>query len=269
MIRQTVRAARRRREPRPRASARTDAGGRPRGRRLGPLRGGRRGGRAAARAIAAAPRLDIGRAEACVALTTDAEIACLNETYRGKPTPTNVLSFPAGAGARAGGIRRLGDIVLAAETIAREANEQGIPPLHHLQHLVVHGVLHLLGFDHETDRDAEHMEAAEVEILARLGIANPYGDGETSPAEASPVHSTEAMHDKGLLSNPTDEAARSSGGRAGSPACAPGSACRARRPCATRWRSRSRRTTRPAPSPPRSAACCCACCGSAARAWRT
>ena len=140
---------------------------------------------AAARAIAAAPRLDIGRAEGCVALTTDAEIACLNETYRGKPTPTNVLSFPAGAGARGGGVRRLGDIVLAAETIAREANEQGIPPLHHLQHLVVHGLLHLLGFDHETDRDAEHMDAVEVEILARLGIANPYGDGEVSqPAEA-------------------------------------------------------------------------------------
>ena len=141
---------------------------------------------AAAHEIAATSVLDIGLAEACVALTTDAEIACLNATYRGKSTPTNVLSFPSGAGAPCGDVRRLGDIVLAAETIAREADEQGLPPLHHVQHLVVHGVLHLLGFDHETDAQADEMEALEVEILARLGIANPYGDtGASSRTEAS------------------------------------------------------------------------------------
>jgi probable rRNA maturation factor len=142
---------------------------------------------AAARAIAVTPALDIGLAEACVALTTDAEIACLNATYRGKSAPTNVLSFPSGAGAPGGGVRRLGDVVLAAETIAREADEQGMSPLHHVQHLVVHGVLHLLGFDHETDAEADEMEAVEVEILARLGVANPYSDTEASSRAEAPT----------------------------------------------------------------------------------
>ena len=142
---------------------------------------------AAAHEIAATPVLDIGLAEACVALTTDAEIACLNATYRGKSTPTNVLSFPSGDGAPGGDVRRLGDIVLAAETIAREADEQGLPPLHHVQHLVVHGVLHLLGFDHETEAEADEMEALEVEILARLGVANPYGDTEASSRAEAPT----------------------------------------------------------------------------------
>lgn len=142
---------------------------------------------AAGRALAAMPVLDIGRAGACIALTTDAEIACLNATYRGKSTPTNVLSFPSVPIAGDGDVRRLGDIVLSAETIAREAGEQGISPLHHVQHLVVHGILHLLGFDHETDAEAEKMEDLEVEILERLGIANPYGDTESSsPTEAAP-----------------------------------------------------------------------------------
>lgn len=142
---------------------------------------------AAAREIAATPALETGFAEACVALTTDADIACLNATYRGKSTPTNVLSFPAGTGASGGDVRRLGDIVLAAETIAREADEQGRPPLHHVQHLVVHGVLHLLGFDHETDAEAEAMEALEAEILARLGIANPYSDTEANSQAEAPT----------------------------------------------------------------------------------
>ena len=98
--------------------------------------------------------------------------------YRGKDAPTNVLSLPfreephdpAGAAQP----RHLGDIVLAVETLQREAAEQGIPPLHHLQHLVVHGLLHLLGFDHDAEVEAEAMERLETRILATLGVPDPY-----------------------------------------------------------------------------------------------
>jgi probable rRNA maturation factor len=106
-----------------------------------------------------------------VALSSDANVALLNERFRGKAKPTNVLSFPAGAGAPEG---QFGDLILALETVEREAQEQGIPFEHHLQHLVVHGVLHLLGYDHETTADAERMEAIEIVILSKLGVANPY-----------------------------------------------------------------------------------------------
>jgi probable rRNA maturation factor len=128
---------------------------------------------AAARALAA----EVGTADsaACVALSSDAEVARLNATYRGKTAATNVLSFPAGpAPAEAGDVRPLGNLVLAAETVAREAEELGLPREHHLQHLVVHGLLHLLGYDHEKDDEAELMESLEVRILARLGIDDPY-----------------------------------------------------------------------------------------------
>lgn len=133
----------------------------------------------AARAVAGDPRFsDTSRAEACVALSCDAAVHVLNRTYRGKDAPTNVLSFPAPAamsgGDAGGGPRPLGDLVLAYETLVREAREQGVPLAHHLQHLVVHGLLHLLGFDHEDDEGAEEMEALEAEILAGLGISNPY-----------------------------------------------------------------------------------------------
>lgn len=120
-----------------------------------------------------------GLADACVALSDDANVRALNASYRGLDKPTNVLSFPAGSGPREGVIP-LGDIVLAVETIAREADDQGIAPVQHLQHLVVHGLLHLLGFDHETEDEAAEMEALEVEVLASLGIPNPY----TEPLEA-------------------------------------------------------------------------------------
>lgn len=132
----------------------------------------------AGRALAASPRFsDLAPAEACVALSDDAAVHELNRRYRGKDAPTNVLSFPAPDIAfpeNEAGPRPLGDLVLAYETLVREARDQDIPLAHHLQHLVVHGLLHLLGFDHETDREAEEMEAIEVEILAGLGISNPY-----------------------------------------------------------------------------------------------
>lgn len=120
-----------------------------------------------------------GLSDACIALSDDANVRALNAQYRGMDKPTNVLSFPAGSGPR-DGVIPLGDIVLAAETIAREAQEQGIPPAQHLQHLVVHGLLHLLGYDHETEDEAAQMEAIEIEVLASLGIPNPY----TEPPEA-------------------------------------------------------------------------------------
>jgi probable rRNA maturation factor len=131
--------------------------------------------RGAAAALAA--ELGIEEGEACLALSSDAEVERLNAAYRGKRAPTNVLSFPAPPALRcvpAGQAPFLGDLVLAAETVTREAGELGVPVAHHLQHLVVHGLLHLLGYDHESDEEADAMEALEVRILARLGIANPY-----------------------------------------------------------------------------------------------
>jgi probable rRNA maturation factor len=106
-----------------------------------------------------------------VALSSDANVAELNERFRGIAKATNVLSFPAGAGAADG---HLGDIVLARETIEREADEQDVSLVHHVQHLVVHGILHLLGYDHTITADAERMEAFEIKILSELGVANPY-----------------------------------------------------------------------------------------------
>ena len=109
-----------------------------------------------------------------VLLTSDeAVLADLNERFRGKDSPTNVLSFPAPPNPD----DHLGDIALAHGVIAREAAEQGKPLSHHLQHLVIHGVLHLIGYDHERDEDAERMEALERQLLARLGIPDPYEDG--------------------------------------------------------------------------------------------
>lgn len=110
---------------------------------------------------------------ACVALADDATVRVLNRQWRQQDKATNVLSFPAASPARA---ETLGDIVLALETVEREAAEQGIPFAHHLQHLVVHGLLHLLGLDHETEAQAREMEAIEVEVLAGLDVADPYKD---------------------------------------------------------------------------------------------
>ncbi len=108
--------------------------------------------------------------EVAVLLTDDAAVKTLNADFRGKDAPTNVLSFPAPATAAP----HLGDIVLAFGVCAQEAEAQGKPLAHHLMHLTAHGVLHLLGYDHESDADAEAMEALEREILANLGVPDPY-----------------------------------------------------------------------------------------------
>lgn len=126
---------------------------------------------AAAAEVATEPCLKIERGAVSIVLSSDASVAVLNERYRNKPKPTNVLSFPPGPGSPEG---YFGDIVLATETILREAEELDVPPEHHLQHLIVHGLLHLFGLDHVTVAGAERMEKLEVKILARLGIANPY-----------------------------------------------------------------------------------------------
>jgi probable rRNA maturation factor len=104
-----------------------------------------------------------------------AESRSLNSRWRGKDKPTNVLSFPAGADLHdPGGAIPLGDIVVCASVVRREAREQAKQPLGHWAHMVVHGMLHLLGYDHENDRDADAMERLEATTLARLGFPDPY-----------------------------------------------------------------------------------------------
>lgn len=116
---------------------------------------------------------ETGEGEVSILLTNDAQIRELNRTYRGKDKPTNVLSFPSEDKTESGA-RFYGDIALAYETLNREAAEEGKRLDAHLSHLVVHGVLHLLGFDHDNERDAEAMEARETKIVTRLGFADPY-----------------------------------------------------------------------------------------------
>ncbi len=144
----------------------------------------------ATRAVTATlTRLDLpaGAFEVSILACDDARIATLNAEFRDKPTPTNVLSWPAEerAAETPGAMpdlpdpadpmaAELGDLALAYETCAREAAEADKPFEAHLTHLLVHGTLHLLGFDHETDPDATLMESLEVEILAMLNMANPY-----------------------------------------------------------------------------------------------
>jgi probable rRNA maturation factor len=125
------------------------------------------------RALAqAAAALSTGAAELAIVLTDDSAIRQLNHAWRGKDAATNVLSFPT---AQSGGEPRLlGDIVLAHETIAREARAEHKPFADHVAHLAIHGFLHLLGYDHAQSADAETMEAAERDILHRLGIPDPY-----------------------------------------------------------------------------------------------
>jgi probable rRNA maturation factor len=117
-----------------------------------------------------------GAVTATLALSSDRHVRALNLKWRGQDKSTNVLSFPAAPlPAGPGGIPVfLGDIVLASETLFRESAEAGIEPSHHFQHLVVHGLLHLLGYDHESESEADVMERLEVRILGSLGVADPY-----------------------------------------------------------------------------------------------
>ncbi len=119
---------------------------------------------------AAEAALDAGGGGVTILLTDDDTVADLNQRFRGKAGPTNVLSFPAPDNPE----DHLGDIALAFGVCAREAAEQDKPLAHHLQHLVAHGVLHLLGYDHLTEAEAEEMEALERRILAGLAVPDPY-----------------------------------------------------------------------------------------------
>ena len=128
---------------------------------------------------------DTADAELAIMLTDDAGIRTLNKNWRGIDKPTNVLSFPALQPERApdgdDAPRMLGDIAIAYETTRNEADSEHKPFEHHLSHLAVHGFLHLIGYDHENDDDAEIMENLEREILAQLGIPDPYAqDGQVN-----------------------------------------------------------------------------------------
>jgi probable rRNA maturation factor len=115
--------------------------------------------------------------EISVVLSDDEHIRELNKHHRNMDKPTNVLSFPpARMKPPAGAPRFLGDIVLAYETVEREAREEEKPLENHITHLVVHGVLHLLGYDHEDEEEAEMMERRERQILSALGIPDPYAE---------------------------------------------------------------------------------------------
>jgi probable rRNA maturation factor len=114
--------------------------------------------------------------EISVLFASDAEAAKLNAEWRRKDYAPNILSFPAPQrqDMPEGEPKPLGDLILAVGTVTREAEEQGKPLTSHLTHLIVHGTLHLLGFDHIEERDAQRMEAAEIAILAELGVKDPY-----------------------------------------------------------------------------------------------
>lgn len=121
-----------------------------------------------------------------VRFADDAEVRRLNREWRGTDRPTNVLSFALED--EAGFVapdapRQIGDVILAFETVAAEAARDGKQPFAHTAHLVVHGVLHLLGYDHQTDAEAEEMETVERRALAALGLPDPYA-GATNPADA-------------------------------------------------------------------------------------
>ena len=139
--------------------------------------------RAVGVAAQVAPELELPRLSASLLFADDAEVHALNREWRGKDKPTNVLSFPMLeradllALAPDGPPELLGDLALALETCQREAEEKGIDLEHHAAHLIIHGLLHLAGYDHELGPDeAREMELLEIKALALLGIADPYGD---------------------------------------------------------------------------------------------
>lgn len=139
--------------------------------------------RATAAAQAVVPELANPRLSVSLVFTDDAEVHALNAEWRGKDKPTNVLSFPMLTRAELVALRRdgppelLGDLALASQTCAREAADKAIALTDHAAHLIVHGLLHLAGYDHETSpQDARAMETLEIKALALMGIADPYGD---------------------------------------------------------------------------------------------
>ncbi|MCP3671629.1 MAG: rRNA maturation RNase YbeY [Gammaproteobacteria bacterium] len=123
--------------------------------------------------VRAALRWEREQVELVIRLVDEAESQNLNREYRGKDRPTNVLSFPSDLPAIVGS-SLLGDLVICVPVVLREAAEQGKPPQAHWAHMVVHGVLHLLGYDHQEQAEAEIMEQLEREILASLNIQDPY-----------------------------------------------------------------------------------------------
>ena len=126
-------------------------------------------------AVAHSRHADLSDSEVSVKFTSDAEVRALNAQWRGKDKPTNVLSFPMAEESELAGAQLLGDVVLAHGVCAAEAAGKGVPIETHAAHLVVHGTLHLLGYDHETsEADAEEMEQVERRALAAIGIADPY-----------------------------------------------------------------------------------------------
>ncbi len=137
--------------------------------------------RAAAAALAQSIRA-AAEIEISVLLCDDDTVSRLNSEYRGRAEPTNVLSFPIGGADLGPEPHLLGDVSIAFETVATEAASSHLAIVDHLTHLVVHGVFHLLGYDHQSTRDAEEMEALEIEILDRLGVADPYAEEHASPA---------------------------------------------------------------------------------------
>jgi probable rRNA maturation factor len=126
--------------------------------------------------------------EVSIVLADDQLVRCLNRDNLGQDRPTNVLAFPGdslGGELPQGAPCLLGDVVLSRTTIAREANEQGKPIADHLRHLIVHGSLHLLGYTHDTEDDARAMELLEKNVLARMGVPNPYASDGPNTGDAT------------------------------------------------------------------------------------
>jgi probable rRNA maturation factor len=134
--------------------------------------------------LALAPVKTLPGAELSLLLTDDKRIRIVNRNWRGFDKATNVLSFPAAAPEKIASSPIIGDIVLAFETVAREAEAEEKSFGDHLSHLVIHGLLHLVGEDHETEDQAERMEELETAALARLGIADPYAGSDPEPTQS-------------------------------------------------------------------------------------